>query len=272
MLISHRDIDGVGLGTAPFAFRDGSLEDSVATVHAALDAGVELIDAALAYTRPDIESYAEAVVAIALRGIANPPLVATKGGHWREGDRFPVDGRPETLRAHCEVSLRSLDVERIDLYQLHHVDPEVPLVESIAALAAMQAEGLIGAIGLSNVTEEQLDEATAVAEIASVQNRLSYARPDDLRLAQLCAERGIAYLAYMPFDGGGAPVAPPIEEVARRREVSPQRVMVGWLRAMSPSIVPLVGASRPASIADSADLLDLTSDDLYLLGSGVPGR
>ena len=128
MLIAGRGIEGIGLGTAQFAFRDGTLEDSVATVHAALDAGVMLIDTALAYTRVGIESYAEQVVARALRGLTTGrPLIATKGGHWRRGDSFPVDVRPDTLRAHCEISLRTLEADRIDLYQLHHVDPQVPL-------------------------------------------------------------------------------------------------------------------------------------------------
>src|SRR5215469_3370936 len=124
MRVAGHRIEGIGLGTAQFAFRDGTPEDSVATVRAALDAGVRLIDTALAYTRAGVESYAEQIVARALRGIVRDrPLVATKGGHWREGDTFPVDGRPETLRAHCEISLRTLGVDQIDLYQLHHVDP-----------------------------------------------------------------------------------------------------------------------------------------------------
>ena len=98
MLIAGREVEGIGLGTAQFAFRDGTAEDSVATVHAALDAGVMLIDTALAYTRPGVESYAEEVVARALRGLAGErPLVAAKGGHCRDGDSFPVDGRPEAL-------------------------------------------------------------------------------------------------------------------------------------------------------------------------------
>ena len=123
MLIARRGIEGIGLGTAQFAFRDGTLADSVATVHAALDAGVMLIDTALAYTRAGVESYAEQVVARALRGLTTGrPLIATKGGHWRRCDSFPVDGRPDTLRIHCEISLRTLETDQIDLYQLHHVD------------------------------------------------------------------------------------------------------------------------------------------------------
>src|ERR1700729_174160 len=142
MLIEGHRIEGIGLGTAQFAFGSGTEQDAVATVHAALDAGVRLIDTALAYSRPGTESYAEQVVARALRSVrSDRPLVATKGGHWREGSAFPVDGRPETLRAHCEISLRTLGVDQVDLYLLHHVDPAVPLLESVAALEQLRGEG-----------------------------------------------------------------------------------------------------------------------------------
>jgi pyridoxine 4-dehydrogenase len=121
----------------------GSAEDSVATVRAAMEAGVTLIDTALAYTRPGVESYAEQVIAQALRGVQGEhPLIATKGGHWRDGDRFPIDGRPGPLRAHCEISLRTLGVDRIGLYQLHHVDPAVPLGASRPATITDSAASL----------------------------------------------------------------------------------------------------------------------------------
>lgn len=271
MQIAGHDIGDIGLGTAQFAFRDGTVEDSVATVHAALDAGVMLLDTALAYTRPGVESYAEQVVARALRGLkAGRPLVATKGGHWRRGDSFPVDGRPGTLRAHCETSLRVLEVDRIDLYQLHHVDPQVPLPDSVGALGQLQQEGKITAIGLSNVTVTQLNEALAVAPIAAVQNRLSHSDPGDLPTALACAERGVAYLAYSPFGGPSGLVPQTALAVAERRSVSAYRILLAWLRQQSPNIVPLAGASRAASIRDSAALVDLTDQDfqdLRLLGA-----
>jgi pyridoxine 4-dehydrogenase len=263
MLIAGRGIEGIGLGTAQFAFRDGTAEDFVATVRAALDAGVMLIDTALAYTRAGVESYAEQIVARSLRGLmTGRPLVATKGGHWRRGDSFPVDGRPDTLRAHCEFSLRNLETDRIDLYQLHHVDPHVPLPDSVGALGQLRQEGKIAAIGLSNVTVAQLDQALAVAPIAAVQNRLSYGDPGDLPMALACAERDVAYLAYSPFGGPAGPIPQAALAVARRRGVSPHRVLLAWLRQQSPNIMPLAGASRPASIRDSAARLHLTDQDL----------
>jgi aryl-alcohol dehydrogenase-like predicted oxidoreductase len=250
----------------------------VATVRAALGADVRLIDTALAYTRPGVESYAEHIVASALRSAAGAlrsaagerPLVATKGGHWRDGDRFPVDGRPATLRAHCEISLRTLGTDRIDLYFLHHVDPAVPLADSVGALGRLRQEGKVAAIGLSNVTLAQLDEALAVTPVHAVQNRLSYANPADLPMALACAERGLPYLAYSPLE---APSGPPLRAalaVAGRHGASVQRVLLAWLREQSPSIVPLVGASRPASIRDSANPLHLTTADLAELGP--PGQ
>ena len=262
MLIAGRHVTGIGLGTAQFAFREGTPEDAVATVRAALDAGVRLIDTALAYTRPGVESYAEQVVARALRPVTTDrPLVVTKGGHWREGDAFPVDGRPATLRAHCEISLRTLGVDRIDLYLLHHADPAVPLLESVAALEQLRGEGKIAALGLSNVTIEQLDAALTVAPVAAVQNKLSYADPADLPTALACARRRVAYLAYSPFGGGAGTLPEAALEVAGRRAVSVQRVLLAWLRDQSANILPLAGASRPASIRDSAALLDLTEQD-----------
>jgi aryl-alcohol dehydrogenase-like predicted oxidoreductase len=271
MLIAGHPVKGIGLGTAQFAFRDVTTAESVATVRAALNAGVTLIDTALAYTRPGIESYAEQVIARALRGvIRDRPLVATKGGHWRDGERFPVDGHREALRAHCEISLRTLGVDRIDLYHLHHVDPEVPLTDSVGALEELRREGKIAAIGLSNVTVVQLDKALTITPVAAVQNQLSYGRPDDLPTALACGERGIAYLAYKAFDGvpgasHGAALA-----VARRHGVSAHRVLLAWLRTQSPHIIPLVGASRPASIRDSAALVELTDRDLMDMRAAQP--
>jgi aryl-alcohol dehydrogenase-like predicted oxidoreductase len=266
MRVGSREIDGIGLGTAPFAFAGGTADDAVATVHAALDDGVALIDTALAYTRPGVESYAEEVVARALRGVAGArPLVATKGGHWRDGDRFPVDGRPEVLRAHCEISLRTLATERIDLYFLHHVDPAVPLAESVGALDSLRRDGKIAATGLSNVSVAQLDAALAVAPIAAVQNRLSLADPRDRPTALACAERGVAYLAYSPLSAPSQVSADAARAVAEKHGASVQRVLLAWLRAQSSAIVPLVGASRPASIRDSATPLELTDADLTSL-------
>ena len=152
-------------------------------------------------------------------------------------------------------------MDRIDLYLLHHVDPAVPLLDSVAALEQLRGEGKIAAIGLSNVTIEQLDAALTVAPVAAVQNKLSYADPGDLPTALACARRQVAYLAYSPFGGPAGTPPRAALEVAGRRGASVHRVLLAWLRDQSANILPLVGASRPASIRDSAALLDLTDRD-----------
>jgi aryl-alcohol dehydrogenase-like predicted oxidoreductase len=270
-----QDITGVGLGTAQFAFKDGSREQSIATVRAALESGVRLIDTALAYTRVGETSTAESIVhdALADYAAADDILVATKGGHWRDGDRFPVDGSASALRAHVDISLRVLEVDALDLYQLHHVDPVIPLDESVAVLEQLRIEGKIVQIGLSNVSREQLDSARRIAPISSVQNRLSFTRIGDLPLAVGCEELGIRYLAYLPLDGPRAVIGPddPRRAIAAARGVSVQALTLAWLRHLSPSIVPLVGASRAATIIDSASSagIDLSDEEIEAISSAT---
>ena len=272
MRIGSHEVGVLGLGTAHFAFRaDLDAELSIAAIRTAVDQGVRLIDTALAYSRRDAPGYAEAIVGRALAGAAagSEVLVATKGGHYRAGEDFPVDGRPEALRSHCDASLSALGVERIGLYQLHWVDPAVPLSESIGALAELQRQGKIEMIGLSNVDRMQLEEAQAVTAIASVQNRLSMDRPEDLPLAKLCAATGVAYLAYMPLGGTAAAQADSgvaCAAVASRHGVSWQQVALAWL-LLQPNVVPIVGSSRAETILDSlrAGELRLLEEDLALL-------
>jgi aryl-alcohol dehydrogenase-like predicted oxidoreductase len=271
-------LDGrIGLGTAQLAFKDVPFADAVATVRAAVDAGVRLIDTALAYTRPGYESFAEAAVAAALAGRQPSVTVATKGGHRRVADDFPIDATPAALRADCEASLRNLKVDAIDLYQLHHVDPYVPLVESVGALLDLAGEGKIRQIGLSNVTIHQIEVARSVAPVASVQNRFSITWRRDRPALEYCRSVGITYFAYMPLGGGaGAPpleVRMSLERIAQGHGVSPQQVQLAWVIAQGPGVVPLVGSSRPGSITDSvaAARLSIPADEMRLLDALTPG-
>ena len=272
-IIGDRMVGRIGLGTAPLAFSGISLEAAVATVRAAIAAGVTFIDTAPAYTRDGYESFAERAVFAAVHDLGGPPevLVATKGGHRRAGGGFPVDASPAALRADCERSLRVLGVDAIDLYQLHHVDPRVAFVDSVGALRELQNAGKVRNIGLSNVDIEQIEVARTVAPIASVQNRLAYAHRADLPTARHCADRGIAYLAYMPLGGTDGRTAPDdgLRTVAERHGVSVQRVQLAWLLAQDAPVLPLVGATRPATIVDSAGAADLrlADDDLARLSA-----
>ncbi|WP_248294809.1 aldo/keto reductase [Actinoplanes sp. TBRC 11911] len=258
----------IGLGTAQLAFKDITAEQAIATVHAALDSGVRLIDTALAYTREGVESYAEQIVgrALAQRPGRREALVATKGGHYRDGDDFPVDASPEALRANCDTSLRNLGVDRIDLYQLHHVDPRVPLAESVGALKELQAAGKVAAIGLSNVSVAQIEQARAEAAIAAVQNRLSLADRADLPTVAYCAATGLRYLACLPLGGPAARRDDPVVAgVAARLGLSVPQVWLAWVLAQGAHVTPLVGASRPETIRQSAHSGPLAMGDLALI-------
>jgi aryl-alcohol dehydrogenase-like predicted oxidoreductase len=267
----------VGLGCMPMSGSGAPPEEqALRTIHAALDAGVNLLDTADAYSSGEHDvGTNERLIARALRGLERRPLVATKGGHTRPGDRWELDGRPEHLRAACEASLKALETDRIDLYQLHRPDPDVPFAESVGALRDLRDQGKIRFVGLSNVTVAQLEEAESIVEISAVQNELSltYTTPISKGEVAACAERGIPMLAWSPL--GGASSAsdagtgiPAVRRVAAERGVSPQRVALAWLLSLSDTVLPIPGARRPETILDSvaAAELELTADELAAIG------
>jgi aryl-alcohol dehydrogenase-like predicted oxidoreductase len=253
---------------------------AIATIHAALGAGVNLLDTADAYSLGEDDFGAnERLVARALRGVpeGDRPLVATKAGHTRPGGAWELDGRPEYLRAACEASLRRLEVERIDLLQLHRPDPQVPYAESVGALRDLRDEGKIRLVGLSNANVAQLEEASAIVEIAAVQNELSlsYREPIAKGEPEACAQRGIPLLAWSPLGGASAAAdvgsqADAVARIAEERGVSPQRVALAWLLSLSPTVLPIPGARRPQTILDSvaAAELELTADEVAAIGAG----
>jgi aryl-alcohol dehydrogenase-like predicted oxidoreductase len=255
----------IGLGCGSFGFRDGRHDaDSIRTLHAALDAGLRFFDTALAYTTLDETSHGERLLAEALRTHPNgkDAVLATKGGHWRQGEHdFPKCGRPEVLREHCEISLAATNRETIDLYQLHWPDPETPFVESVGALHDLQCEGKIRFIGLSNVSVAQISSAQSVARITSVQNHFSPIDQSDREVLDYCTENGIAYLAYSPLGHVKAKdlasYRPDLADIAAECEVTVQRAAHAWLLGRSARLIPLVGASRPATVQDSAAAAEL---------------
>ncbi len=267
----------IGLGCMPMSGAHAPPEkQAIRTIHAALDAGVNLLDTADAYSEGESDvGTNERLIARALRGVADRPLVATKGGHTRPGDRWELDGRPEYLRSACEASLRALGTDRIDLYQLHRPDPEVPFAESVGALRDLRDEGKIRFVGLSNVTVAQLEEAEAIVAIAAVQNELSltYTTPYSNGEVAACAKRGIPMLAWSPLGGASsasdpAGGVPAVGRIAAERRVSPQRVALAWLLSLSDSVLPIPGARRPETILDSiaAAQIELSAEDLAAIG------
>ena len=270
-------VGAVGLGEMPMSLAGRPDEDrSIRTIHAALDAGVTLVDTADAYCLDGSEiGHGERLVRKALDawpGDRDRVLVATKGGHTREGREWGLDGRPEHLRQACEASLRALGVDAIGLYQLHRPDPKVPFLESVGAMAELKAAGKVRLVGLSNVSVDQVKQARQAVEVASVQNEFSPRfRRSEGELAFCAAER-IAFLPWSPLGGigrgrdlGGRHAA--FAEVATAHGVSPQQVALAWELAKAPVVIPIPGASRPETITDSAAAatLRLSADDLARL-------
>jgi aryl-alcohol dehydrogenase-like predicted oxidoreductase len=270
-------VGAIGLGEMPMSLAGRPDEaQSIRTIHAALDAGVTLIDTADAYCIDESEvGHGERLVARALTawpGDRDRVLVATKGGHTREGGEWYLDGRPEHLRQACEASLRALGVEAIGLYQFHRPDPKVPFAESVGAMAELKAAGKVRLVGLSNVRVDQIRQARELVEVASVQNEFSPRfRRSEGELA-FCAAEGIAFLPWSPLGGigrgrdlGGRHRA--FGEVAEAHGVSAQQVALAWQLAKAPAVIPIPGSSRPETITDSlaAASLRLSDDDLARL-------
>jgi aryl-alcohol dehydrogenase-like predicted oxidoreductase len=261
-------VSAIGLGAMPLSTKEPrpSPADAEAVVHAALDAGVTLIDTADAYARDEAEfGHNEELVANALRSYGRTDvLVATKGGHTRRGRDWELDGSPAYLRRACEASLRRLHVDAIGLYQLHRPDPATPWEESMGALRSLVDDGLVRMVGISNADIAQIDAARAIVgdALVSVQNQFSPGYRSSAAELAHCAAVGLAWLPWSPFGGVSAAgsldaAAPAFAEVADELGVSVYRVTLAWHLAQADVVVPIPGASRPASITDSAAAADL---------------
>ena len=263
------EVGTIGLGGMPMSIEGRPDEArSIATVHAALDAGVTFIDTADAYHLHATDvGHNESLIAKALASYGGSPdvLVATKGGHLRPGDgSWTLDGRPEYIKAACEASLGRLGVEAIGLYQFHRPDPKVPYEESVGALRDLLDEGKIQQAGISNATPARIRSSNEIlgGRLVSVQNEFSPAFRSSEPELELCDEMGIAFLPWSPFGGItnaaelGSRFAP-FAKVAKAHDVSPHRVCLAWMLAKSPSIVPIPGSTRPETIRDSVAAADL---------------
>jgi len=276
--LGDAEVFPIGLGGMPMSLSSRPAEEqSIRTIHAALDAGVNFIDTADAYSADDKDfGHNERLIAKALDGRRDGVIIATKGGHTRTADGgWELDGRPEYIKRACEQSLRALGTDRIDLYQYHRPDPNVPYAESIGALKELQDEGKVRWVGISNASVEQIELACSIVDVVAVQNQLSLDYTSPLAKGELaaCEERGIAFLPWSPL--GGIPRAGdaagahhPVRAAADAHGVSPQQVALAWLLSLSPAVIPIPGASRPESIEDSvrAAELELTADELAAIG------
>jgi len=203
----------------------------------AVELGVNFIDTADSYG-PDVS---ERLIAETLHPYPDDLVIATKGGLVRPGPgRWDADGRPEHLREALEGSLRRLRVDMIDLYQLHRPDPKVPLKESIGFLAEMKNEGKIRHVGISNATEDQLREAEQIVPIVSVQNRYNVVDRTSETMVDLCEQEELAFLPWAPIQE--ADEVEVITDAARNHGFTPRQIVLAWLLARSPQILPIPGS------------------------------
>lgn len=280
--IGSRTVSAIGLGGMPMSIEGRpDRARSIATIHAALDVGVTLIDTADAYhEHADEVGHNESLIAEALRSYGadtSGVLVATKGGHLRPGDgSWTQNGRPEYIKEAAQASARRLGVEAIGLYQFHRPDPAVPYAESVGALRELLDEGVIEMAGISNANIAQIDEANRILDgrLVSVQNQFSPAFRSSLEELEHCARLGIAFLPWSPL--GGITRAADVgarhdafQTVADARGVSPQQIALAWELALAPIVIPIPGASRPTSIQDSvlAADVELTADEVASLSA-----
>ena len=262
--------------------RERDEASAIAVLHAAFDAGISLLDSSDAYCWDDRErGHNERLIARALTtwsGDRSRVGVATKGGLTRPGGRWEANGRAKHLFAACAASRRALGIERIHLYQLHAPDPRTPLSTSIRALAMLKQEGLIGSIGLCNVTVGQIEEARRIAEIDSIQVELSVWQDAALLsgVVEYCAAHRLRLLAYRPLGGSArrrrTASDPTLAAVAARHDATPFEIALAWLVALSDVIVPIPGATRieTARSAARARHITLTSEDREQLDRRFP--
>jgi aryl-alcohol dehydrogenase-like predicted oxidoreductase len=264
--IADIEVSCIGLGGMPLSISGRPDEErGKEVVRAAVEAGMTFIDTADVYCLDDSEiGHNERLIAAALSEAGfDHVTVATKGGLHRPGGAWVTDGRPEHLRAACEASLRALGREVIDLYQLHAPDDDVPFADSVGALARLRDEGKIRHLGLSNVAVDQIEEARAIAPVASVQNRCNLwdTAPFTSGVVDYCTEHGIAFLPHSPVGGhrGHARTGEDaeLEAIAADVGASTYEVLLAWLLAVSPVMIPIPGASRIESAQSSAAAADL---------------
>lgn len=266
------DVSAVGFGGMPLSLSGRPPESrAISVIHAALGAGMTLIDTADVYCLDDHDiGHNERLVAKALAAWsedAERVIVATKGGMTRPGGRWEYSGHPDHLRAACERSLKALGVERIDLYQFHVPDPDVPFMDSIGALAELQREGKVRWIGLSNVSVSLIEAARALVEVVTVQNRLNpfFREALETGVVNHCSDNGIGFLAYSPVGGGRLnkklPDHPVVRRIAGRHGISAHAAVLAWVLSRAPNVIVIPGARTVEHAVDSAGAAEIALED-----------
>jgi aryl-alcohol dehydrogenase-like predicted oxidoreductase len=264
-------VQAIGLGAMPLSIRNRPDEpQAFEVIRTFVEAGGDLIDTANVYCLDDADiGHNERLIADALErlGKKDRVIVTTKGGLRRPRGEWVVDGDPRFIRASCEKSLQDLRTDRIFLYQLHAVDPNLGLPPTLEELIRLKAEGKIAHIGLSNVMPEHLELALKHTPIASVQNRCNPFEKRDFRngMVERCRERGVTYIPHSPVGGHYGHVRLGQSELfgrlAEKYQASRYAIALAWFLAKGEHILPIPGASKPASIADSLKAVDLRLDE-----------
>lgn len=221
-------------------------DEAKAVLRRAVELGVNFIDTADSYG-PDVS---ETLIAEALWPYPDDLVIATKGGLERTGpNRWPANGRPEHLREACEGSLRRLKLDQIPLYQFHRPDPKVPFEDSVGTLVELRNEGKIRHIGVSNVNEEQLRRAQRLAPIVSIQNRYSLGDRESDSLVDLCEQESMVFLPWAPIRDLGR--NPAIERVAGAHQATARQIVLAWLLARSPLVLPIPGTGTVSHLEEN---------------------
>jgi pyridoxine 4-dehydrogenase len=244
--------------------RDESESPSAAReiLREAVRLGVNLIDTAHVYGR------SEELIADALHPYPEGLVIATKGGLRRGGH---PDGRPERLRADCEDSLRRLRLDTIDLWQLHRIDPGVPVEDQFGAIRELRDEGKIRFVGVSEVSVDELDRARELIDVATVQNRFNIAAQTAGDVLRTCEEDGIGFLPWAPIAMGElARSSSVLTSIAARHAATPAQIALAWLLHRSPVMLPIPGTGSPQHLRENIDaaLIELSENDRLACGGG----
>jgi pyridoxine 4-dehydrogenase len=230
-------------------------EEARAVLRRAVEFGVNLIDTADSYG-PKVS---ERLIAETLHPYPEGLVIATKGGLLRDGPgQWRTNGRPEHLRQACEGSLQRLKVERIDLYQLHRIDPKVSAEEQFGTLAELREEGKIHHVGLSEVSIEEIERAREIVPIASVQNRYNLTDRGSEDVLDFCEREGIGFIPWFPLATGDlARPGGPLDEIAARHYARPGQIALAWLLMRSPVMLPIPGTSSVEHLEENVGAVDI---------------
>jgi pyridoxine 4-dehydrogenase len=244
--------------------------EAIRVVRRAVELGINFIDTADSYG-PNVS---EEIIAEALHPYPTGLVIATKGGFDRPGpNQWVEDGRPEHLRSACEGSLRRLRLDRIDLYQLHRIDPKVPAEDQLGALKALQAQGKIRHIGLSEVNVKQIQSAQKIVPVVSVQNRYSLSDRGSEEVLKYCEHEGIGFIPWFPLAAGRLSGAnSPITRVAAQLKATPSQVALAWLLSRSSVILPIPGTSSVKHLEENVAAGELKLDENEIRELGEMGR